>query len=843
MRLEMKITTSFKNYFTFVLVLISLFFSGSIMKNPKDEISPYKNPKFPIDERVEDLLKRMTLEEKIDLLGGTGFGTKPNERLGIPELRMTDGPLGVRWEKSTAFPSGINLAATWDPDLAKEVGAAIGREVKGHDRHVILGPCVNIARIPQGGRNFESYGEDPFLASRMTVDYIKGVQKEGVAATVKHFACNNQELERMYVDTKVDERTMNEIYFPAFKAAVQEADVLCLMNAYNKVNGHYCSENDYLLIDKLKKEWGFKWLVMSDWGAVHSTIPTANGGMDLEMPTGEFLNKNTLMDAIKNGTVKESTINDKVKRILRVIFKLGLFERPSLKDESLLGSKENRTVAFNASREGIVLLQNKDNILPLDFNKIKSLAVIGPNANVARTGGGGSSQVDPIVAPGPLEILKKNFGDKVKINYAVGVNIESEAQSIETKYLRTGKGEEGLFGEYFDNMELKGNPSFTRVDKQVHFNFSDNGPKEGFSKINYSVRWTGKIKAPETGKFIIDFVSDDGVRVWLDNKLEIDFWNDHGPVSRSFEINFEKDKEYPIKIEFYQRGGSAVAFLGWYKPTENPLDKAIQAAKNSDIAILFVGTSAFIETEGIDRENLRLPKNQDELIKLITGVNPNTIVVLNTGSPVLMNEWLYKVKGVIEAWFGGQEMSYAISDVLSGAFNPSGKIPVSFPKNWEDCSAYKIYGKENGITEYSDGIYVGYRHFEKNNIEPLFPFGYGLSYTHFEYSNLKLTKINSETVKATFEIKNVGKKAGADVAQLYVRDIESKIDRPFKELKGFKKVHLKTGESKKVEITLDKNSFSYWDPTSRQWTLQEGDFEILVGASSKDIKLKEKVTL
>ena len=322
---------SMKNSAVLFTIIFALLFLGSSMKNSEDDQLPYKNPKLTIDKRVEDLLKRMTLDEKIDMLGGTGFATKPNERLGIPELRMTDGPLGVRWGKSTAFPSGICLSATWDPTIAGKVGAAIGREVKGHDRHVILGPCVNIARIPQGGRNFESYGEDPFLASRMTVDYIKGVQKEGVAATVKHYACNNQELERMFVDTKVDERTLNEIYLPAFKAAVQEADVLCLMNAYNKVNGYYCSENDYLLIDKLKKEWDYKWLVMSDWGAVHSSIPTANGGMDLEMPTGEFLNKNTLKEAIKNGIVKESTINDKVGRILRVIFKLGLFEKPSLK--------------------------------------------------------------------------------------------------------------------------------------------------------------------------------------------------------------------------------------------------------------------------------------------------------------------------------------------------------------------------------------------------------------------------------------------------------------------------------------------------------------------------------
>ncbi|MCX6151255.1 MAG: glycoside hydrolase family 3 C-terminal domain-containing protein [Ignavibacteriales bacterium] len=828
-----------------ILIVISTLISGSMFLSKKDDIPPYKNPKLSLDERVEDLLKRMTLDEKIDMLGGTGFATKPNARLGIPELRMTDGPLGARWGKSTAFPSGICLSSTWDPALANNVGAAIGREVKGHDRHVILGPCVNIARIPQGGRNFESYGEDPYLASRMAVDYIKGVQSEGVAATVKHFACNNQEDQRMFVDTKVDERTLNEIYLPAFKAAVQEADVLCLMNAYNKVNGNYCSENDHLLIDKLKKEWGYKWLVMSDWGAVHSSIPTVNGGMDLEMPKGEFLNKNTLMDAIKSGTVKESTIDDKVKRILSVIFKLGLFEKPSLKDESLIGSRENLNVAFEAARSGIVLLQNTENILPLDFSKLKSIAVIGPNASIARTGGGGSSQVDVIKALSPLDVIKEKFGGKLKINFAAGVHIDGESDAIPSKNLFTDKNEQGLLGEYFDNMELKGTPSFSRIDKQVNFDFGEDGPTAGFNKFNYSVRWTGKIKAEKTGSYSLELTSDDGVRLWLDDKMLIDYWNDHAPEAKNVNVSLETGKEHKIKIEFYQNKGGAVAKLGWYMPEDDPMKSALDAAKNSEAVILFVGTSPRIESEGADRENIVLPADQDKLIEEVAKVNKNVVVVINSGSPVLMEKWIGKVKGLVQAWFGGSEMSRAALDILSGVYNPSGKLPMSFPKKWEDCSAYKYYKAKDSVTEYTDGIYVGYRHFDKNNIEPLFPFGFGFSYTTFAYSNLKITKLqdSKDLVKVTFEIKNTGKVAGAEVAQLYVRDIESKLDRPVKELKGFKKVFLKPGESKTAELTLDASSFSYYEPSLKYWLLESGEFEILIGASSRDIKLKGNCSL
>lgn len=808
--------------------------------------APYKNPSIPIENRVSDLLSRLTLEEKIDLLGGTGFATKKNDRLGIPELRMSDGPLGVRWEKSTAFPSGICIAATWNPETAQKIGAAIGRELKGHDRHVILGPCVNIARIPQGGRNFESYGEDPFLASRMTVGYINGVQSEGVAATVKHFACNNQEYERMYVDTRVEERALREIYLPAFKAAVQEAKVYCVMNAYNKINGFYAAENDFLLKDVLKNQWGFTGLVMSDWGAVHSTLPTALGGMDLEMPLGEFLNSKTLSESIQKGIVKESIIDEKVKRILRVIFSLGLFEKPSLGDSTLLGSKENRNSAFEAAREGIVLLKNDNQILPLDFSKLKSLAVLGPNAVICRTGGGGSSMVDPLEAVSPLSMLEKMYGNKMKIHYASGVFLEGDAPSIESNYLRTENGEQGLLGEYYPNRDLEGKPSFTRVDPMLSFEFGEAGPKPDFPKYNYSIRWTGKILSPQDDDYSIEFVSDDGVRLWLDGNLVIDNWNDHAPEAKSVRLPAKKQKEYQVKIEYYQHGGGAVAKLGWFSTLKDSVVNAVNAAKQSDAVLLFVGTTAHIESEGFDRENLVLPKDQERLIREVVKANKNTVVVLNTGSPVLMDGWINNVKGIVQTWFGGQEMSKAIIDVISGVYNPSGKLPMTFPHRWEDCSAYPSYKIKDSITEYTDGIYVGYRHFEKKNISPLFPFGFGLSYTTFQFSDLK-TNVQQTgdqfQVDVTLKVANAGKRDGAEIVQVYVSEVVPSVDRPIKELKAFKKVMLRTGDKQIVQLLLKKDAFSYYDVAKKDWIVNPGKYAILVGNSSTDIRLKSTVEI
>ncbi|MFN3873548.1 MAG: glycoside hydrolase family 3 C-terminal domain-containing protein [Ignavibacterium sp.] len=794
------------------------------------------------ESKVEELLIQLTLEEKIDLLGGTGFETKEIERLGIPSLKMCDGPLGVRWGQATAFPSGILMGATWNPELIAKLGIALAEEVKAKGRHVILGPCVNIARLPMGGRNFESFGEDPYLTSRIAVEYIKGVQSQNVAATIKHFAVNNQEHERMSVDVQVDERALNEIYFPAFKAAIEEANVLAFMSAYNKLNGYYCSENEYLLKKKLKEEWKFEGLVMSDWGAVHSSIPTFNNGLDLEMPDGKHLNRDSLLQHLKSGQLSEEILNDKVRRILRTMFKLNLFGN-SESDTTKLNSEEHKQIALDVAREGIVLLKNQKNILPLNLEKIKSIAVIGPTSNIAVTGGGGSSMVSPFYAVSPLEALQNKIGNRIKLNFAQGIVLNGAIHPIKTEFLYTNKdgNEHGLIGEYFTNKNLEGEPFKIRVDKIINFAWEWDTPFDDFPKDKFSVRWKGFLKVDKTDNYTIDVSSDDGIRLYLDDKLVIDDWNDHAEMTNSYSLKLEADKFYKIRLDFYENGGAAICRLGLRREDSNLFYDAITTAKNSDIALVFVGTNYTYESEGFDREDLVLPQKQDELIKHIAEVNPNTIVILTTGSPVLMNQWIDKVPAALESWFAGEQIGNAIAEILLGDTNPSGKLPITFPLSWEDCSAYETYKKEKEISKYTDGIFVGYRHFEKNKISPLFPFGFGLSYTQFEFSDIKTTKNilkGNDSLTVSFKVKNVGKRKGKEVVQLYIADPICSVERPVKELKRFSKVELNPGEEKQIEFTITPKDLNYYD---RGWKTENGEFILMIGSSSSEIKLTSSI--
>ncbi|MGE5315109.1 MAG: glycoside hydrolase family 3 C-terminal domain-containing protein [Acidobacteriota bacterium] len=796
------------------------------------------------ERRIEALVNALTLEEKVALLGGTGFATKPNARLGIPSIKMTDGPVGVRWDKSTAYPVSAAMAASWDTALVHRIGVALAIDTKAHGRDMLLGPCVNINRVPQGGRNFESFSEDPYLASRMAVAYVKGVQSKKVITSTKHFACNNQEYERDFIDTRVDERTLHEIYLPAFKAAVEEADTWTIMAAYNKINGWHATEQQYLQNDVLKDQWKFQGFIVSDWGATHSTVNAANHGLDLEMPTGVFFNAK-LVDAVKQDSVKLSVIDDKVRRLLRVMMKAGLFEKHPATVTAV--ESEQRKTALEAARASMVLLKNEGGVLPLNAAGLRRLAVIGPNAGIARTGGGGSSQVNPAVTISPLEALEKKLG-AARIVHARGALMEGDVSQIESSALSPAKGSaggHGLKAEFFNNMNLAGTPVLTRTDAAINFMW-DGKPAPTVHADSFSVRWTGVLTPPVNGRYELQTSSDDGVRLYLDGKLVIDDWKDHGMQSNSYRTDLEAGRQYEVRLEFYENGGSAGIRFGWTKPGTNLLEEAVAAARNADAALVFVGTSPQIESEGFDRKSIELPEGQAELIEAVAKANPRTIVVMQNGAPVVMTSWEKSAPAVLEAWFGGQETGTAIAEILFGDVNPSGKLPSTFPKSWEDCPAYGNYPGANASVTYAEGLYVGYRHFDAKNIEPMYPFGHGLSYTTFTYGPCTVTPAGgpaSSTFTVTARIANTGTRAGSEVVQLYIRPLHPSVDRPVKELKRFAKVALGPGEAKAVTLKLDASAFAFYDTASHAWKTEPGRYEILIGSSSRDIRSRQTIAV
>lgn len=840
-----------KVFVFFYHIALSVLFSTVIYAEKTDiaDIPIYKNADAALEERVSDLLEHLTLAEKISLLSGEKYmETRHIARLNIPPMKMADGPHGLRPGKATCFPTGISMGACWNPKLVSEVGTALAYEARDRKVNVLLGPCVNLHRTPLGGRNFESFSEDPYLAAQIAVAYIQGVQQVGVAACIKHFAVNNQEHERTTISAELDKRTLREIYLPVFRAAVKEADVWGVMAAYNKVNGDYCCENRGLLTTILKNEWGFRGLVVSDWNATHNAGKSARAGLDLEMPGPGHYYSNMLLREVERGNVAEKTISDKVSRILRILFLTGLFDQPAPPMTKPASRTKHSILAHELACEAIVLLKNKDNILPLEINKIKSIAVIGPNAAEARLGGGGSSEVKSFYSVSPLKGLRDSAPGQINIRYVQGCLMENELFPIDSQYLippDDSSTPHGLRGEYYNNTKLAGNPVNVRIDENILFQWGDDSPLSGLSSNRFSIRWRGKLVAPKTGNYKLGMNSDDGVRLYLNDKLLIDHWADHAPKVFSTKIYMEAGERYDLQIEYYENQGSATAMLGWALPTNGFKDAKI-VAEESDVAIVFAGLSSQFEGEGVDRTTFEMPELQAELIATVAQANTNTIVVLINGTPLHMGLWLDKVSAVIEAWYPGQEGGNAIADMLFGKVNPSGKLPTTFPKEIEDTPSFNNYPGEKGLVQHAEGIFTGYRHYEKNAVEPLFPFGHGLSYTSFKYSTLNISSSEKGAIfplKVSAKVKNTGQRTGKEVVQLYIRDIESSQERPIKELKGFEKVLLKPGEQKIVKFVLNKKAFSFYDPHQNCWVAEPGDFEILVGSSSSDIRLKAAFNL
>lgn len=702
--------------------------------------------KVQMEKRIEKLIKKMTLEEKVGLLhGNSKFYVAGVERLGIPEWSLSDGPHGVRaeinrhdwayagWTNDSAsyFPTGTAFAAAWNPELAYRRGEVLGEEARWRKKDVLLGPGVNIIRSPLCGRNFEYMSEDPYMNSVLAVAYIKGLQSRDVACSVKHFAVNNQETNRTTVDVECSERALREIYLPAFKAAVQEGGALTVMAAYNKFCGEFCAENNYLVRKILRNEWGFDGVYVTDWGAAHSTVPSMEAGLDLEMGTlidkyEDWYYANPLIEAVKSGKIPMSLVDEKVGDVLRVMIKTNVLDPKKRFGPGSMNTKEHQQATYDAAAEAIVLLKNQNNLLPLDFSSIKSLAVIGDNATRKHSNGGLSSEIKAVYEVTPLEALRAKWGDKVDIRFA-----------------------------------------------------------QGYEKLS-------------------------------------------------------------TFVEGSNNGQSSGTFSSKTQESDALLKEAVEVARTSDVALLVCGLNHDYDTESFDRLNMDIPYGQVELIQEVVKANPHTIVVMIAGSPLNMAAVDICSPAIVWAWFNGMEGGNALVDVLSGKVNPSGKMPFTTPVSLDQSPAHALgnFPGRDLKVNYEEDILVGYRWFDTKGLPVVYPFGYGLSYTTFNYSNLntdKKTYDQADTIQATFTLTNTGDREGAEVAQLYVSDPVCSVMRPVKELKGFKKVFLKPGESRRITLDIPVSSLAFYSEAQSQFVVEPGEFILQLGASASDIKQRISV--
>jgi beta-glucosidase len=782
----------------------------------------------------------------------------PIERLHIPALKVSDGPNGARGDvfgagkPTAAFPAGISLASTWNTTLVEQIGQALAEETQTKGAAVLLGPTVNMQRSPLNGRNFECYSEDPYLAARMAVAYIKGLQSRGMGASVKHYAGNNSEFERNTINSEIGERALREIYLPAFEAAVKEADSWTVMAAYNKLNGTFCSENPELLSRILKEEWGWNGLVVSDWFATQSTAPAAAAGLDLEMPGPTFWRGEKLVKAVHKGEVSEAAVDDGAARVLHLIERAGAFEHPEIPEEQAIDRPEHRALIRRAAAEGIVLLKNRGGVLPLDPEKLGSLAIIGPNAKTAQIMGGGSAHVNAHYALTPFEGITAQLGSGVKVGYEIGTSNARFTPALEMSRAAPGPGQpSGAFAvAYYNSLDLSGEPVWqSTLPGSEPTWLGDVGP--GVDPQAFSARISGVFTADESGPYTISLISSGLSRLSIDGKEVIDNWTAQtrgeaffgsGSAEKTTKIKLTAGDPLELVIEYSKQGASVMSGVRvGAAPTipEDSIARAAELAARSNVALVFVGSSGEWESEGFDRPNMDLVGQQVALIEAVAAANPRTVVIVQTGSPTSM-PWLDKSAAALQAWFCGQECGNAIADVLLGKVDASGRLPQTFPQRLQDNPAFLNYPGENGKVVYGEGIFVGYRYYEKKEIAPLFPFGFGLSYTTFDYANLRLSASEippDETLEVMVDVTNTGGRAGMEVVQLYVRDPQSALMRPSKELKGFAKVDLQPGKTKTISFTLDRRLLAYYDDGPRRWVAEAGEFEVLVGHSAQDIRL------
>jgi len=811
-----------------------------------------------VEAQAQAMVAKLTLEQKIELIGGVdSMYTHPMPSIGLPRFKMSDASVGVRtWGPTTAYAGGVGLAATWDTEFARALGESLGKDARARNVNFLLGPGVNIARSAIGGRNFEYLSEDPYLNATIVVPYIEGVQSQGVIATVKHYALNNQEFNRHNADADVDERTMREIYLPAFEAAVVKGHVDAVMNSYNLINGVHATQNDFLNIKLLKGEWGFKGVLMSDWDATYDGVAAANNGLDLEMPSPKFMNAKNLLPAVKDGLVKESTIDDKVLRLIRTELRYGFTDRPQLDPADSTVSISGDKVALKGALESITLLKNDGHLLPLDASKIKTIAVIGPDAWPAIVGGGGSSEATPFAAVSTVTGIANLLGPDVRVLYSRGL---PEMVDVFRRTAWTGE----VKVEAFPNHDFKGTPTTgTRRNvadwKPAEWEPVDPNPR--------SIRYTASYKTGDAGKYLLIGAAsgEDAFNISVDGKPMLDQVHAEGQVPKYATLDLAAGQTVSVQADYVPRGAGTRFGIGMVYEPKLVSEDAKQLATLADVVVLAIGFDPQSEGEGHDR-TFTLPWGQDALVDAVIKANPHTVVTLTGGGAMDTRRWIDKVPALLHTWYPGQEGGTAVAEVLFGKHDPEGKLPISFDRDWDaNPSAMYYYGVPGGDTvlhttgvdgkpldytvphiKYDDKLMVGYRYWTTTGKHPLFPFGFGLSYTTFSFDHLQApaTAASGSTVAVSFDVTNTGGVAGAEVAQLYVSDPSAKASRPERELKGFAKVRLAPGETRHVTLDLDARAFSYWDESSHGWKIDPGKFVIRVGDSSENAPLSADLTV
>jgi len=814
-----------------------------------------------IEGRVDALVAKMTLEEKIDLIGGdTPFRTHAIPRLGIPYFQMADGPVGAHIPAPTiAYAAGIGLASSWDRGLALRVGNELGRDARSRGAAFLLGPGVNIYRAPMNGRNFEYFGEDPYLASATAVGYIRGVQEEGVSATVKHFLGNNSEYLRHDSDSVIDERTLREIYEPTFEAAVKQAKVGAIMDSYNLTNGEHMTQNRRLNVEVAKEQWGFRGIIMSDWVSTYDTVGTVKGGLDLEMPFGVYFSREKLLPLLKDGTITEAEINEKVRRILRVAAEFGWLDRSQMDVTIPRYNLAGRAISLKAALEGAVLLKNERGALPLEKSGLKTIAVIGPTATQTVTTGGGSGEVVSFANTNLLVGISNFVGEETKVLYARGLystNQMSRLTHFTTDRDGTTAGvthttfakqdlEGGETGSVVEPLMLAAGSTRREPEQQELNSLTAHKNATPYATTTTSSRWTGYYTPTKTEKYAVFAQTDGKYRLLVDDAVVFDSSVVPKYVLNQTEMELTKGPHKVVLEQLSQQLGTVSGMRVGIVPSDTIVeDDALAMAKQADVVVLAVGFNNTSETEGGDR-SFELPVGQVELIDRIAALGKKTIVMITSGGSVDVTPWKDKVQGIFETWYAGEEGGTAAARLLFGEANPSGHLPISWEKKISDNPSFASYYPDPGTNKvvYREGIFVGYRGYEHAHISPLYPFGFGLSYTTFSLGKLTCVPKDDGHFSVSFAVTNTGKRAGAAVAQLYVGEDSPTVARPVKELKGFERVMLEPGETKTVTLELNPRSFAYFDTKSNEWHANAGNYTLFLGESSEKIAQKVMVKL